>query len=265
MNGPGSSASHADGTLAERVVVVTGAASGIGRATALECATEGAAVGLVDRDAEGLARVEARIQEMGRRTLAVATDVTREEDCVRAQETIRERLGDIEALCNCAGVIRRATVVETDPAAWDEVFAVNVRGTFLMCRAVIPGMEGRGRGAIVNIGSGWGLVGGSRAAAYCASKGAVVQLTRAMAIDHGPAGVRINCICPGDTDTPMLRYEADALGVDPSGFLDEAADRPLGRVGSPDEIARAVVFLVSDAASYVTGTTLVVDGGGLAR
>ena len=125
-------------------------------------------------------------------------------------------------------------------------------------------MIDQGSGAILNTASGWGLTGGSRAVTYCASKGAVVQLTRAMAIDHGPQGIRVNCICPGDTDTPMLRDEAHQLGEPSSGFLADAADRPLGRIGSPDEIARAALFLVSDDASFVTGTTLVVDGGGLA-
>ena len=255
---------HRGAALDGRVAVVTGAASGIGEATAIACATEAAAVALLDRDPDGLARVEAAIRDTGRRSLAVVTDVTREGDCRRATETVRDRLGDIDVLCNCAGVIRRASVVETDLETWEHVFAVNVRGTFLMCRAVIPEMASRGRGAIVNTGSGWGLVGGPRAAAYCASKGAVVQLTRAMAIDHGPAGVRVNCVCPGDTDTPMLRQEADELGVDASDLLRDASNRPLGRVGSAAEIARAVVFLASDAASYVTGATLVVDGGGLA-
>jgi NAD(P)-dependent dehydrogenase (short-subunit alcohol dehydrogenase family) len=125
-------------------------------------------------------------------------------------------------------------------------------------------MFARGGGAIVNVASGWGLVGGPRAVSYCASKGAVVQMTRAMAIDCGPRGVRVNCICPGDTDTAMLRREADQLGRPVEEFLKESAARPLGRLGRPEEIAQAALYLASDAASFVTGATLVVDGGGLA-
>jgi NAD(P)-dependent dehydrogenase (short-subunit alcohol dehydrogenase family) len=121
-----------------------------------------------------------------------------------------------------------------------------------------------GGGSIINVGSGWGLVGGQKAAAYCASKGAVVQLTRAMALDHGRQGVRVNCICPGDTDTAMLRSEAEQLGKDLEEFLGESAQRPLGRMGSPEDVAQAALYLASNASSFVTGTALVVDGGGLA-
>jgi len=125
-------------------------------------------------------------------------------------------------------------------------------------------MAKAGGGVIINSASGWGLVGGPRAAAYCASKGAVVLLTKAMAIDHGPQNIRVNCVCPGDTDTPMLREEARQLGQSEERFLQEAKERPLRRIGSPEDIAQAVLYLASDEASYVTGTALVVDGGGLA-
>ena len=142
--------------------------------------------------------------------------------------------------------------------------AVNVKAVFLMSRLAIPLMEKTGGGSIINTASGWGLTGGSRAAVYCASKGAVVLLTKAMAIDHGPQKIRVNCICPGDTDTAMLRNEAEQLGEPDDRFLAEAAKRPLGRVGRPEEIAQAALYLASDASSFVTGTALVVDGGGLA-
>jgi NAD(P)-dependent dehydrogenase (short-subunit alcohol dehydrogenase family) len=121
-----------------------------------------------------------------------------------------------------------------------------------------------GGGSIINTGSGWGLKGGSMALAYCASKGGVVNMTRAMAIDHGKHGIRVNCVCPGDTDTPMLRGEADQLGVDEEEFMKAAADRPINRVGTPEDIANAVLFLASDLSSWITGTTIVVDGGGIA-
>jgi NAD(P)-dependent dehydrogenase (short-subunit alcohol dehydrogenase family) len=140
---------------------------------------------------------------------------------------------------------------------------VNVKAIYLLSREVIPHMQKAGGGSIINTASGWGLAGGAKAAAYCASKGAAVLLTKAMAIDHGPQKIRVNCICPGDTDTGMLRVEAQQLG-EANDFLAEAAKRPLGRVGSPEEIAQAALFLASDASSFVTGTALVVDGGGLA-
>jgi NAD(P)-dependent dehydrogenase (short-subunit alcohol dehydrogenase family) len=142
--------------------------------------------------------------------------------------------------------------------------AVNVKSIFLLSRLVVPIMVKAGGGAIINMASGWGLAGGARAAAYCASKGAVVLLTKAMAIDHGRQHIRVNCLCPGDTDTGMLRHEARQLGENEDHFLSESARRPLGRVGKPEEIAQAALYLASDAASFVTGTALVVDGGGLA-
>ena len=141
---------------------------------------------------------------------------------------------------------------------------VNVKSIYLLSREVIPHMQKQGGGSVINTASGWGLAGGAKAAVYCASKGAVVLLTKAMAIDHGPHKIRVNCICPGDTDTSMLRVEAQQLGEANDRFLAEAAKRPLERVGSPDEIAQAVLYLASDASSFVTGTALVVDGGGLA-
>ena len=141
---------------------------------------------------------------------------------------------------------------------------VNVKSIFLMSRHAIPHMEKRGGGSIINTSSGWGLKGGGNAISYCASKGAVTNMTRAMAIDHGPQNIRVNAVCPGDTDTPMLRNEAQQLGQAEAEFMNEASDRPLGRFAQPLEIARAVLFLASEASSYVTGAALVVDGGGLA-
>jgi NAD(P)-dependent dehydrogenase (short-subunit alcohol dehydrogenase family) len=133
-----------------------------------------------------------------------------------------------------------------------------------MSKFALPVMLAAGAGAIVNTGSGWGLKGGGNAVSYCASKGAVVNMTRAMAIDYGPHNIRVNCVCPGDTDTPMLHAEARQLGRPDAEFMAEAADRPLRRYARPEEIAQAVLYLVSPAASYVTGAALVVDGGGLA-
>lgn len=243
---------------------MTGGASGIGRAVAVLFGREGAAVAIVDRDGPASAAVaDAIVAEGGRATWHEA-DVTRAEEVERAVAAVLAWAGRLDIVVTSAGVVRRATVTETSEADWDRVMAVNVKGVYLTARAAIPAMRASGGGAIVTIASGWGLVGGPRAAAYCASKGAVVQLTRAMAIDHAADGIRVNCVCPGDTDTPMLRAEAAELGEPLDRFLQASARRLLGRVGRPEEIAHAVLFLASDRASFVTGATLVVDGGGVA-
>lgn len=250
--------------LHDKVAVITGAASGIGRATALLFAREGAAVVITDINEFGGKAVAAEIGSYGGRARFELADVTRAADCMRIVETAEREFGGIHILFNNAGIIRRASVVDLSEEDWDRVMAVNVKAIFLMCREVIPVMASAGGGCIINTASGWGLAGGPRAAVYCASKGAVVLLTKAMAVDHGAQNIRVNCICPGDTDTNMLRNEAQQLGEPSDRFLAESARRPLGRVGKPDEIAQAALYLASDASSFVTGTALVVDGGGLA-
>jgi NAD(P)-dependent dehydrogenase (short-subunit alcohol dehydrogenase family) len=247
-----------------KTVLITGGAGGIGRATALLFASEGAAVGIVDLNEEAGRDVAREISAAGDRAIFERADVTRAADCRRVVERIVHEFGGIHILFNNAGNIRRASVVEISEEDWDAVMAVNVKSIFLMCREVIPIMARGEGGSIINTASGWGLAGGPRAVAYCASKGAVVLLSKAMAIDHGRQKIRVNCICPGDTDTAMLRNEARQLGEPEDRFLAESANRPLGRVGRPEEIARAVLYLASDAASFVTGTAMVVDGGGLA-
>ncbi|MFI7443352.1 SDR family NAD(P)-dependent oxidoreductase [Nonomuraea indica] len=248
-------------TLAGKVAIVTGGASGIGRATALLFAREGARVVVADIDGEAAEAVAAQAVPEGS-VVAVRADVSRPEDCRRIVATAVDTFGGLHVLFNNAGIIRRTTALDLDVEEWDRVMAVNVRSVFLMCKYAVPAMtEG---GSIVNTGSGWGLKGGGNAISYCASKAAVVNMTRALAIDHARAGIRVNSVNPGDTDTPMLRDEARQLGEDWDAFASDAADRPMGRAGTPDEIAQAVLFLASDAASYVTGSALVVDGGGLA-
>src|SRR4030088_584701 len=250
--------------LSGKVALITGAASGIGRATALLFARQGAAIALADVNADAGLRVAEEIIEAGGRAFFERVDVTRAADCQRlAKRTIRE-FGRVDILFNNAGIIRRATVLELTEDDWDRVMAVNVKSIYLLSREVIPHMQKAGGGTIINTASGWGLTGGPKAAVYCASKGAVVLLTKAMAVDHGPQHIRVNCICPGDTDTGMLREEAQQLGEENSRFLAEAAKRPLKRMGTPEEIAQAALYLSSDASSFVTGTSLVVDGGGLA-
>ena len=251
-------------TLEGKSALVTGAASGIGRATSVLFAREGASVLLTDLNETAGREVEREITAAGGRAIFEGADVTLSEDCRRVAQLARQQFGELQILFNNAGIMRRATVVELSEADWDRVMDVNVKAIFLMSREVIPWMERAGGGSIINTASGWGLAGGPRAAAYCASKGAVVLLTKAMAIDHGPQKIRVNCICPGDTDTGMLRAEAAQLGEEERRFRNDAARRPLGRVGRPEEIAHAALYLASEASSFVTGAALVVDGGGLA-
>ena len=250
--------------LEGKVALITGGASGIGRATALLFAREGAAVAVADMDDQRAQAVAQEIMDEGGRATAVRCDVSQAADCQHAvQETVMA-FGSLDILFNNAGIIRRANVLEISEEEWDRAMSVNVKSIYLMSRYAIPVMEETGGGAIVNTGSGWGLTGGRNAVSYCASKGAVVNMTRAMALDHAAQQIRVNCVCPGDTDTGMLRSEAQQLGAATEAFLIEAADRPLGRIGKPDDIAQAVLYLASEASSFVTGTTLVVDGGGLA-
>jgi NAD(P)-dependent dehydrogenase (short-subunit alcohol dehydrogenase family) len=239
-----------------RVAIVTGAASGIGAATARRLADEGAELWLVDRAAEVLRQLAVSLNANW-----VAADVTEP----GAAERVIDQAGGVDVLVTAAGAIQRRTAEETTDADWDAALALNLTATFRFCRAAIPAMRGRGGGAIVTVGSGWGLVAGPRAVAYAATKAAVVNLTRALAIDHGPDGIRANCVCPGDTATPLLRDEMAQLGEDAdAGIAASGAGRPLGRVAEPAEIAAAIAWLASPDAGHVTGTTLVVDGGGLA-
>ena len=247
-----------------KVALITGGASGIGRATALLFVGEGAAVAIADVNEPGGNSVVQEIKDNGGCALFIPADVTRGSDCKQVVKNTVDHFGAIHVLFNNAGIIRRASVVDLREEDWDRVIAVNVKSAFLMSREVIPIMIKAGGGSVINMASGWGLAGGPKAAAYCASKGAVVLLTKAMAVDHGRQNIRVNCLCPGDTDTEMLRTEARQLGERDEQFLAESANRPLGRVGRPEEIAQAALYLASDAASFVTGTALVVDGGGLA-
>ena len=251
-------------SLRGKRALITGGASGIGRAMALLFAHEGAAVAVADLDEANGKNVVRMIEGQGGRAIFARCDVTQAADCQQAVQLVVEELGGLDVLVNNAGIIRRATVLDTSEEEWDQVMAVNVKSIFLMGKYAIPVMAQAGGGVIVNTASGWGLVGGRNAVSYCASKGAVVNMTRAMALDHGGQGIRVNCICPGDTDTPMLRDEARQLGASDEDFLADAAKRPLQRIGKPGDIAQAALYLASDAASFVTGAVLVVDGGGLA-
>jgi NAD(P)-dependent dehydrogenase (short-subunit alcohol dehydrogenase family) len=251
-------------SLEGKVAIITGGASGIGLASAKRLAEAGAAIALGDiNESKGRTAVM-EIQELGAEARLYVCDVTSDSDCRRTAEQIFGDFGRIDILFNNAGIIWRKSVTELTEEEWDAVLDVNLKAVFLFSRYVIPLMAKSGEGSIINTGSGWGLKGGANAAAYCAAKGGVVNLTRAMAIDHGKQGIRVNCICPGDTDTELLHEEAVQLGLPEWEFMKEAADRPLQRVGLPEDIANAVLYFASDLSSWVTGSILVVDGGGIA-
>ena len=245
--------------LTGKSAIVTGGASGIGRASAEVLAELGAGVVIADLDAE---RGEEVAKEVG--GVFVRCDVSRAADCDAVVAAAVAAHGGVDVLFNNAGIIRRSTVLDIAEDDWDLVMAVNVKSILLMSRRVVPLMAAAGGGSIVNTGSGWGIKGGASAISYCASKGAVVNMTRAMAIDHGPQNIRVNCVCPGDTATGMLADEARQLGETVDSFYADAADRPLGRIGQPRDIAQTVAFLASDAAAFLSGAVIPVDGAGTA-
>jgi NAD(P)-dependent dehydrogenase (short-subunit alcohol dehydrogenase family) len=229
----------------------------MGAATAREFAAAEAQVVVLDRNGEMAGHIS---REIGAGAPLVG-DVSDSSFCNRAVETTLDQYGRLDVLVNCAGIIVRADAVGTSDEDWQRIMAVNVNGLFFMCRAAIGPMKRQGSGAIINFGSIWGAVGGSGHVAYCAAKGAVHQITRAMALDHARDGVRINAVCPGEVDTPMLRSARQRPISDQE--LQQMADRtiPMGRLAQPVEIARVVVFLASDAASYITGALIPVDAG----
>ena len=204
------------------------------------------------------------IRKNGGQAIFVRTDVRKAGDCQNAVDKTLKAFGRLDILFNNAGVFYAHDTLDCSEEEWDEQIDINLKGTFLMSKAALPGMIAQGRGVIINNSSGWGIVGGDKAVTYCASKGGVVLMTKAMAIDHGRQGIRVNCICPGDVDTPMLPIDAELRGMKWQEYIAGCANRPLGRVGTVDEIAKAVLFLATDDSSFMTGAALVVDGGGTA-
>ncbi|NLB29134.1 MAG: SDR family oxidoreductase [Clostridiales bacterium] len=251
--------------LGGKVAAVTGASGGIGLGSAQILSAHGAAVALLDvNEKQGELEAE-KLRAEGRKARFYRCDVTSDADCRAAVEAIERDFGRLDILHNNAGVTVRKSVPELLESEWDFVLDVTLKGVYLVSKYAVPLMARGGGGSVINTGSGWGLKGGDKASAYCAAKGGVVNLTRAMAIDHGRQNIRVNSVNPGDTDTDMLRIESRQLGENEEQFLkDSAKGRPLERLGTPEDIAKAVLFLASDMSSWMTGAALVVDGGGIA-
>lgn len=251
-------------SLAGKVAIVTGGASGIGRGIAVRLAEMGASVAILDTNAGGGTGTASSIGRDGGNSIAIQCDVRVRSDCQQAVDRTVAKYRRVDILCNNAGIVIRKDILALEEAEWDAVIDVTLKSAYLLSREVIPHMIRNGGGTIINTGSGWSLKGGAKAASYCAAKAGLLNLTRAMAIDHGKDNIRVNCVCPGDIDTPMLASECRQLGEDHQQFMKEAARRPLNRVGTTDDVANAVLFLASDMAKWITGSHLVVDGGGLA-
>ncbi len=242
------------------VVLVTGASSGIGAAIAIAFAEAGWDVMAAGRD-EG--RLE-EVADVSEKIVIWSGELQESDDCAELVADTIDEFGQLDCLVNNAGVFVRAAVGQTTDAEWRYTMAINLDVPFFLSRAALPYLL-QAEGSIVNIASDWGLQGGKQAAAYCASKGGIVLLTKAMAKDHARDGLRINAICPGDVDTPMLASDADEQGIDLDEYLESAAaDSPNGRVATPEEVAALTLFLASDIAAHITGAAIPIDGGATA-
>ncbi len=252
-------------SLEGKVAVISGAASGIGFGTSKKLAEAGASIVLLDiNEANGLKAVK-EIEAIGAKVIFVKCDVRSASDCKNAADMAFKTFGRIDILHNNAGVAIRKNAVDLEPDEWDLALDVSLKGQYLLSKYIIPYMKSGGGGSIINTGSGWSLKGGENAVAYCAMKGGTLNMTRAMCIDHGKDNIRVNTVCPGDIDTPMLRSECEQLGGEYNeAYKAECSQRPIARLGTPEDVANAVLFLASDLSSWVSGAHLVVDGGGIA-
>jgi NAD(P)-dependent dehydrogenase (short-subunit alcohol dehydrogenase family) len=250
-----------------KVALVTGGTSGIGEATAVRLAAEGAQVAIVGRDAERGTALAGQIGAAGGEAVFFEADVTQEEAVKAMVEAVMARFGRIDVLVNNAGIINFGSVLTASVDEWDTLMSTNVRSVFLVSRYALPHMISGGGGSVINLGSNLGLVGTRGAAAYATSKGAVVQLTRAMALDHVSRGVRVNCVCPGTIDTPLVQRQRVGRSEEQLRQSDARLRErhPIGRMGTPDEVAAVIAFLASDDASFVTGSLYSVDGGYIAQ
>ena len=248
------------------VAVVSGGASGIGLGVVRKLAAFGAKVIILDKNIEKGFSAERELKENGLDSLFIECDVRLSDQCKKAIDKIAGIYGRIDILFNNAGVAIRKNAVDLEPEEWDLALDVSLKGQYLLTKYAVPVMKANGGGSIINTGSGWSLKGGPDAVSYCAVKGGTLNMTRAMAIDFGKYNIRVNCICPGDIDTPMLKSECEQLG----GVYDDeykkqcASGRPIERLGTVEDVANAVLFLSGRMSEWITGTHLVVDGGGIA-
>jgi len=250
------------GKLDGKVALITGGNSGIGLATARIFTKEGACVVLAARNKERGKQALTDLQAPGSEVIFLSCDVRSPADCEQTVLQTSKAFGRLDILFNNAGVIYiEHSVVDTPKAEWDETLGVILTGTYNMSRYAIPEMFKTGGGAIINNSSVFGLVASKGVAAYCAAKGGLIMLTKAMALDHASQGIRVNCICPGSVDTPMLQSEMMILGGEEIMRPAFAARHPLNRISSPDEVARSVLFLACDDSSFITGAALPIDGG----
>lgn len=252
-------------SLESKVAIVSGGASGIGLGTAKRLAEMGAKVSILDvNDKNGEMAIK-EIQKISSSAIYIHCDVTKKEDCKNAADKTFEIFGRIDILHNNAGIAIRKNAVDLEPEEWDLALNVSLKGQYLLSKYVIPYMQKNGGGSIINTGSGWSLRGGENAVAYCAMKGGTLNMTRAMCIDHGKDNIRVNTVCPGDIDTPMLKSECEQLGgTYDEDYKNDCAVRPLARLGTVEDVANVVLFLASDMSAWITGAHIVVDGGGIA-
>jgi NAD(P)-dependent dehydrogenase (short-subunit alcohol dehydrogenase family) len=251
--------------LAQQVAIVTGATSGIGRAIALLFAKEGAQIAVIGRDAARGEQTCQEIEALGQRAVFIPTEITEEKDVEEMVATTLAEFGQIDILVNNAGVVFPGSVIDTDLETWRKIYDVNVTGAYLASRYVIPHMLERQRGAILNISSEAGLKGLKERAAYCTAKAALIGLTKAMAVDHSPDGIRVNALCPGTVLTPMVQNLLDE-NPDPDALMERFLSRRCTTfLGTPEEVAQAALYLVSPEARYTTGAVLAVDGGASAK
>lgn len=241
--------------------MITGGGTGIGRAIALAFAREGASVTVASRRLEKLREVAAEVEKQGGRALAMQCDVTNAKEIERAVRGTVERFGQLSVLVNNAGALHVSTVEGINEEEWDHLMTVNLKGPFLVSRAVLPEFRKAGGGVIVNIGSVLGLVGIKDRAAYCASKGGVTLLTKAMALDHAYENIRVNCICPSVIETDLVKGVFDGSEQGAAWKKARLATIPLGRLGRPEEVAEMAVYLASDESAWLTGAALPLDGG----
>jgi len=248
--------------LKDKVALITGGNTGIGQATAVLFAAEGAKVVITYFRSENYQETATRIEAAGGEALFIRCDVRNAIDCQQAIEGAVKRFGQLDILVNNAGIVPFGCAENTDESTWDATMDTNVKGVFLMSRLAIPVMRMQGGGVIINIASDAGLVGAKAMVAYCASKGAVVLLTKAMALDHSGEGIRINAVCPGYTFVKRWEERSGVDRPDVSEYVAAAArELPIGRVGKPEEIAYAILFLASEESSFITGSSLSIDGG----